>query len=62
MISTYVPYNSFRKLYQTGTGLWYEIESTVGIKGNPTDIGLVELENELKGMMRVRRGLRPVRR
>lgn len=60
--NVYVPYNSFRKLYQTGTGLWYEIESTVGIKGNPTDIGLVELENELKGMMRVRRGLRPVQK
>jgi putative ABC transport system permease protein len=60
--NVYVPYNAFRKLYQTGTGLWYEIESTVGIKGNATDIGLVELENELKGMMRVRRGLRPAQR
>jgi putative ABC transport system permease protein len=56
---TIVPYNSFRKLYQTGTGRWDEMESTIGIKGHETDVGLVELENEIRGMLRVRRGLRP---
>lgn len=55
-----VPYNSFRKLYQTGTGVWNELQSTIGIKGNDFDLGLVELENELKGLLRGRRGLRPI--
>ena len=55
-----IPYQSFRKLYQTGTGRWYELESAIGIKGNPEDVGLVELENELRGFLRVKRGLKPV--
>lgn len=54
-----IPYQSFRKIYSTGTGRIFEIQSSIGIKGNDTDIGLVELENELRGMMRVRRGLKP---
>jgi putative ABC transport system permease protein len=54
-----IPYNSFRRLYQTGTGMWNETTSRIGIKGYDTDIGLVELENELKGALRGRRGLRP---
>ena len=55
-----IPYNAFRKLYLTGTGRWNELQSFIGIKGNTTDVGLVEMENELRGMLRVRRGLRPV--
>jgi putative ABC transport system permease protein len=54
-----IPYNSFRKLYQTGTGRWNELQSTIGVKGNSFDLGLIELENELKGLLRGRRGLRP---
>ena len=54
-----IPYTSFRKLYQTGTGRWNELDSTIGIKGYDSDIGLVELENEIRGMMRTRRGVRP---
>lgn len=54
-----IPYQSFRRLYQTGTGLWNETTSRIGVKGFETDIGLVELENEVRGLMRVRRGLRP---
>jgi putative ABC transport system permease protein len=57
--ATIIPYQAFRKLYQTGTGSWYETTSRIGIKGYEQDIGLVELENELRGMLRVRRGLRP---
>jgi len=57
--ATIIPYQSFRKLYQTGTGAWYETTSRIGIKGYDYDVGLVELENELRGMLRVRRGLRP---
>lgn len=55
-----VPYQSFRKLYQTGSGRWYELESAIGIKGRVEDIGLVELESELRGFLRVKRGLKPV--
>lgn len=54
-----IPYQSFRKLYQTGTGRWDEIESAIGIKGIPNDLGMVEAENELRGMMRTRRGIKP---
>jgi putative ABC transport system permease protein len=54
-----VPYQAFRKLYQTGTGAVWETTSRIGVKGNESDVGLVELENELRGIMRVRRGLKP---
>lgn len=54
-----IPYNSFRRLYQTGTGRWDELGSAIGIKGYDTDVGLVELENETRGLMRGRRGVRP---
>jgi putative ABC transport system permease protein len=58
--SVVVPYQSFRKLYQTGTGRWDEIESMIGIKGMASDFGLVEAENEVRGMLRTRRGLNPL--
>jgi putative ABC transport system permease protein len=54
-----VPYNAFRKLYQTGTGRWNEMESYIGVKGFDSDLGLVELENEIRGMLRGKRGVRP---
>lgn len=54
-----IPYNSFRRLYQTGTGMWNETTSRIGVKGFETDVGLVELENEIRGLLRVKRGLRP---
>jgi putative ABC transport system permease protein len=54
-----VPYHAFRKLYQTGTGAWDETTSRIGIKGEDNDVGLVELENEIKGLLRVKRGLQP---
>lgn len=54
-----IPYQSFRRLYQTGTGAWNETTSRIGVKGYDTDVGLVELENEVRGLLRVRRGLRP---
>jgi putative ABC transport system permease protein len=57
--ATIIPYQSFRKLYQTGTGAWYELTSRIGIKGHDYDVGLVELENEVRGLLRGRRGLRP---
>lgn len=57
--SVLVPYQTFRKLYQTGTGRWDEIESMIGIKGDPNDFGLVEAENEVRGLLRSRRGIGP---
>lgn len=55
-----IPYDAFRKLYQTGTGQWFELGSDIGLKGMETDIGLVELESEARGLMRVKRGLKPI--
>lgn len=54
-----VPYASFRKIYSTGTGRWNEKSSSIGIKGLPEDVGLVQMEYELQGLLRSRRGLRP---
>lgn len=54
-----IPYQSFRRLFQTGTGAWDELTSRIGVKGYSTDVGLVELENELRGILRVRRTLSP---
>jgi len=54
-----IPYISFRKIYNTGTGKWNEKSSTIGIKGHDKDIGLVQMEYELRGLLRSRRGLRP---
>lgn len=54
-----IPYQSFRKVFNTGTGRWNEKQSSIGIKGNDEDIGLVQMEYELRGLLRSRRGLRP---
>jgi len=54
-----IPYDSFRKIFQTGTGRWNEIGSVIGLKGFRDDIGLVELENEARGFLRIKRGLKP---
>ena len=53
-----VPYNSFRKLYATGAGR-FGIGSRIGLKGYEDDVGLVELESEVKGQMRRVRSLKP---
>lgn len=60
--SVIIPYDAFRKLYQTGTGRWNELGSDIGLKGYDTDIGLVELENEARGFLRVKRGLKPIQK
>ncbi|MBS1681372.1 MAG: ABC transporter permease [Bacteroidetes bacterium] len=54
-----IPYDSFRKLISTGNGRSNELGSHIGLKGSPEDVGLVELENETRGYMRVKRGLKP---
>lgn len=54
-----IPYDSFRKMFVTGTGRWSERGSTIALKGFEDDIGLVKMEYEMRGLMRSRRGLRP---
>ena len=54
-----IPYGSFRKMFNTGSGRWNEKSSDIGIKGIEADVGLVEMEYELRGQLRSRRGLRP---
>ncbi|MEQ8928015.1 MAG: ABC transporter permease [Fulvivirga sp.] len=54
-----IPYDAFRTMYTTGTGNYNELGSRIAVKGLDSDIGLVELEGELTGMLRTRRGLRP---
>lgn len=54
-----IPYASFRKMFNTGTGRSNEKPSSIGIKGYEEDIGLVKMEYELKGLLRTKRGLRP---
>jgi putative ABC transport system permease protein len=54
-----VPYDAFRTMYTTGTGNYNERESTIAVKGRDTDVGLIELEGEITGFLRIRRGLKP---
>lgn len=56
--SCFIPYKGFQKLYYTG-GM-FGINSRIAIKGSEEDKGLVKLENELTGLMRARRGLKPL--
>lgn len=53
----YLPYKSFLKIfYSSASG---GVESHVTLKGLESDIGLVELESELRGLMRKKRALKP---
>lgn len=51
-----IPYGAFSKMYYTGRN---GIEPTIAAKGREEDIGLVALENELTGLVRAKRGLKP---
>jgi len=53
-----IPYTGFKKLYYSGRR--WGIESIISVKGRDDDVGLVKLENEVRGYMRSRRGLRPI--
>jgi putative ABC transport system permease protein len=53
----YIPYNAFFKLY-SGMGT-FGVESIIAAKGLSDDKGSVKLENELRGLMRTKRGLLP---
>jgi len=51
-----IPYGAFSKLYFVGKN---GIEPDIAIKGKEDDIGLVALENEITGLLRAKRGLKP---
>lgn len=51
-----IPYGAFGKMYYTGRN---GLEPALAIKGMEEDIGLVALENELTGLLRAKRGLKP---
>lgn len=53
----YIPYKAFQKLYYSGRNTGAEPILTV--KGSDDDLGLVELEAELTGLLRSKRGLGP---
>lgn len=53
----YVPYHAFKKMFYSGRTRG--VETLISVKGKPDDIGLVELEAEITGLLRTVRGLRP---
>lgn len=55
-IACLIPYGSFTKIIYAGKN---GIQPELAIKGKYDDIGLVSLENELTGLMRAKRGLKP---
>jgi len=57
--SAIIPYFAFRKMFLTGTGRMNEIGSQIGLKGYESDLGLVELENEVRGFLRGKRQIKP---
>lgn len=53
----YIPYKMFTKMYYIGRR--FGLNPSIAVKGNDEDVGLVELQNEMEGMIRKVRGLRP---
>jgi putative ABC transport system permease protein len=51
-----IPYGAFAKMFYIGR---WGIEPTIAAQGMETDIGLVALENEMAGLLRAKRGLKP---
>lgn len=54
-ITCMIPYNAFAELFKIKNG-W--VEPVIAIKGRLDDPGLQNLENEIKGLLRIRRGLK----
>ncbi|MFC3878560.1 ABC transporter permease [Algoriphagus namhaensis] len=52
-----IPFGAFSKMYYVGGRRG--VEPTIAAKGSEDDIGLVELENEMAGLLRAKRGLKP---
>lgn len=55
--NVYMPYKAFQKLYYSGRNSG--VQPRITVKGLESDIGLVSLEAELRGLMRSKRSLRP---
>lgn len=55
--SVIVPFASFKKLFHTGKRRG--LGASIWIKGIENDVGLIELEGEVRGLLRNYRGLRP---
>ena len=54
----FIPFNSFKKIYKTGKK---GSEAVIIVKGNgEKDPGLVNLEYELRGLLRAQRGIKPI--
>lgn len=53
----FIPYKAFNKMFYTGG--FFGINSRVAVKGTEADEGLLELEGEMTGLMRRKRGLKP---
>lgn len=53
----YLPYRSFLKVFYSGQRRG--VGSRITVKGLDKDIGLVQLESELRGLMRKKRALKP---
>ena len=51
-----VPFGAFSKMFYTGRD---GLEPTISVKGRDSDVGLVALENEMSGLLRAKRGLKP---
>lgn len=51
-----ISYGSFAKLFSVGR---FGIEPTIAVQGMDDDIGLLAIENEMTGLLRSKRGLKP---
>ena len=51
-----IPYSAFMKIFPTGPD---GLEPAIAVKGLETDIGLMDLEYEIRGVMRSLRSLKP---
>lgn len=54
-IKCLIPYGAFAKMFHS-----VKPDIDIAIKGYDSDVGLLELESEIRGLLRTRRGLRPV--
>jgi putative ABC transport system permease protein len=53
----YIPYKAFTKMYYIGRQ--FGVSPQIAVKGYQEDIGMIELQNEMEGMLRKVRGLKP---
>ncbi|MFD2784930.1 ABC transporter permease [Hymenobacter rubripertinctus] len=54
-----IPFGAFSKIFAMSQGSGGGVGATIGIKGRADDPGLLDLEYEIKGLMRNIRGLKP---